>query len=206
MKTLAIRGILAVTVLTVFAVAAAPAQATITPVNARISATSTDSQFDFQDRSITGLRCPLVEFTGTINATGTAISGTLAFLPTTLVRCRGRVGASDQNIDPIICRITLRSVSSVASTNVSFDLAFDAATAGAPCSITFPGAGPLTLNVDAQTIRNCITFNQPTQSLTLDCRGVIVTSTAARASRPMDFRGNFSINTVNGARRNLTIS
>ena len=73
MKTLAIRSMVAVAALTTFAVAAAPAKATLTPANARISATSIDSRFDAQDRSITEIRCPLAEFTGTINATGTAI-------------------------------------------------------------------------------------------------------------------------------------
>ena len=61
MKTLTIRGMLAVAALTVFAVAAAPAQATLTPVNARISATSFHPQFDAQDRAITAVRCPLVD-------------------------------------------------------------------------------------------------------------------------------------------------
>ncbi len=191
MKALAIRSLVAFAALAVLGVAAAPAHATLTRVGQRISASSNDAQFDADDGSITRVRCPTVDFTGTIVNT-TTISGTITFRRDTRTTCTGDVlGVGNLSSDAVSCRITLRSVGSVAGVSTSFDVAIDTPTVAEPCSVTFPAIGT-TVNVDAQTVRGCATFTQATQSLVVNCR-LTVTSRSARASRTATFRGNFSI-------------
>ncbi len=198
MKALAIRSLVAFAALAVLGVAAAPVHATLTPVGQRISASSVDSVFNADDRGITNVRCPAVDFTGTIVNT-TTISGTVTFRRNTRTTCTGDVaGAGNVSSDQVSCRITLRSISSVRNTNASFDLTIDAPTVAEPCSVTFPSI-LTTVTVDAQTVRGCVTFNQANQSLTVNCR-LTVTSRSAGVSRTATFTGTFSI------RPNITIS
>ncbi len=203
MKVLALRGLLVVAALAVVAAAATPAQATLTPVNARVSATSSDTQLRADDGSLT-VTCPTSEVTATISADGRSFSGTVAFS-----RGKGRTCLSSglfaaSPVEAIVCRITVRSVSSVAGTSASGDLVTETSgVAPAPCSVDFPAVG-ITIHVDNQTVRNCITFNQATQSLAVNCR--LTVTAPPLGSRTATFTGNYSINTVNGRPGRITIS
>ncbi len=188
MKDFAIRGLVAVAALTMLAVAAVPASATITPVNARISASSTDTQLAADDGSLT-VRCPIADVTVTNSADGRTLSGNAIFTRNARTRatCEGSgpgipPGTSADDIND--CRITLRSVSSLRNTNASFDLRIDGG-----CTVRVPGIG-VTITVDVQTVANCVTFSQATQSLTVRCP---LRVRAGAIARTATFSGSFSV-------------
>jgi hypothetical protein len=167
------RGILlAAAMLTAFAVAAVPAQATITPVNAAISANSTDSSFAVTPGVV--IACPTSTFTGLIAADGRSASGTLEFSSNARTPCTLTVLGSSSNVS-VVCslRITLRSTASTAGTSATGDVVIDAANPANACSITLTAHG-CTITVGAQTIRPA-TISQAAQTLTVNRVNVAAT-------------------------------
>ncbi len=203
MQKLSIRCLLlTVSALAVLAAAATPANATFTPVNARISATSTDSSLSSNGGAV-AVRCPTAEFTGTINGTGTAASGTLGFSSNPRNRVDCTAVGQRATVD---CRglVTLRSTSSVAGTSASGTFALDT---GFDCSITVPALVCTLHIVGPQTPTGTWTYTQGTRSLVVDARTIIIRadrpSVTCRDATDGAFRGNYS---VASAPRPLTIS
>ncbi len=166
MKSLPIRGLLlTVAMLSVLAVAVAPAHATVTPVGSTVSANSRDSRFSGSFGSTT---CPTSEFTGTVSGDGTFLSGRLAFSRDSraggTTRCSDSLGGT---FDDPVCRgsVTLRSTSSTRGTSLSGDVVLDR---DFECSFRDPFLGDVTVR-GPQTLRGCFTFNQGTQLLTVRC-------------------------------------
>jgi hypothetical protein len=192
------RGILlAAAMLTAFAVAAVPAQATITPVNTAISASSTDSSFAITAGVI--IVCPTSTFTGTIAADGRSASGTLEFSANagTRVTCTFTVLGSSSSAT-VVCslRITLRSTASTAGVSATGDVVIDAANPANACSITFPAHG-CSITVGAQTIRP-VTISQAAQTLTITRGAIRATGSGGicgAGSRTSTFTATYRITT-----------
>lgn len=168
--------LLSTAALVLAAVAAAPAQARLTPAAAAISANSTDGSFTITAGVI--MRCPTSTFTGTIAADGLSASGTLEFSGRPGVdTCVFTVLGSSSSVD-VRCslRITLRSISSVAGTNASGDIVVDAANPANACSFVLPVHG-CSITFGPQTIRNAWTLRQATQTLVLSRVGLAGTGT-----------------------------
>ena len=172
MKALHLRGlVLTIAALSVLAVAAVPAHASVTPVNANISGVSTDSNLTDEG---TGLRtrCPRSDFVGRTSADGRRVSGTLTFSGDGRTTCTENVFGSSVTV---VCRgnVTLTSRSSVAGVSASGDVSLDSdfectirAAIGAARSIRGP-----------QTPTNCTwTFTQSTQLLTVRCATILTDS------------------------------
>lgn len=200
MKKNSMQGLLCVVVaLCVLGIAAVPANATITPGGATVSATSNDSVL-----SIGGAlnsRCTVSEFTGTINAAGNNLSGTLQFGG----RCTDSILGLPINVT---CNrppntITLTSTASTAGVSASGSGSADATF---QCSITIPALAPCSLTVRGPQgpFANSWTFNQATQSLVVSVRPLVVTSDrpasifCPASSNTGSFSGNYSLISVNG--------
>src|ERR1044072_7620988 len=206
MKNAPIRGwLLAVAMLSVLAIAATPAHATATPVNATVSALLTDSFLSTGGQTIRG---PRGDFTGSINGAGTALSGRLTFGRTAAATC---TEDSLFRLSAVVdCRglVTLRSTSSVAGNNMSGTYAVDA---GFQCSVNV-GSGTCVLTIRGpQTPTGVWTFSQATQPLTVDARTISVTadnpSFLCRSTTTASFGGRYRVTSVNGrAGDRITIS
>lgn len=192
MRKLTLRGLLVAALLSVSAVLAAPAQATLTPVNTVVRATSTN----FQSQKAAGIvvRCPDVQFTGTIDATGRSISGTMTFRSSGGVTCVMIVLGV-----PFSVTITCRGTFTLASTaSVSRVSAFGSASLdrnlecvddvpALRCNVRITGPqGPFA---------NALSFNQATQVLDLDLRGARDTSSgpACGPGGTVSFDGTFTV-------------
>ena len=163
------RGLLLIAaVLAVFA-AAAPAQATVTPVNSAFTGTSTNSSWTEESNGIR-MRCPRSTFAGRTSADGKSVSGTLDFVRSGAVTCTESIFGSSVTW---ACRgnITWRSTSSVAGTSFSGTWAVDS---GFECAIR-PSIGSARSIRGPQTPTNCTwTVDQRTQTLTTVCNTIAV--------------------------------
>ena len=181
MKSLTTRGlILTVAMLSVLAVAAAPAFATLTPAGGAVAATSTNSQLTEGGISV---RCPRSDLRGRIAANGLSATGTATFTGDGRTTCvESFLGSSVT----VTCTgtITITSTSSVAGTSASGDLTLDS---GYRCTIRSL-AGTRTID-GPQTIRGCVTFTQARQTLNVNCAG-IRTSTGTAT-----FSGSYALST-----------
>ncbi len=201
MTKLLLRGLVVVGALSVLAIAAIPAHATITPAGATISASSTDSQLSAGGPIV---RCPTSEFTGTINAAGTALSGRLAFSSNPRLRITCTESTLGSSVT-VVCRglITLRSDSSVAGVSASGTVVLTGATpfecsvtvAALGCTITIRGPqGPF--NAGGQP--SAWTFDQATQILTADVRTLRAVGTGlCPSSNASTFSGRYRVTSVN---------
>ena len=205
MKRMSVRGLLlSVAMLSALAIAAAPANATITPVNANISGSSTNTQLL---TSAGAIRCPTAEVTGNVNAAGTAIVGRITFSGNAASRttCTANGGITSASVS---CPgdLTLSVDSSVAGSGASGSatLANDGVRR-VFCSIDIP-AQRCTIDVFAQGPVSGITFTQGTQILQVNIR----IRTVGRSPCPTGdttFTGTFRIDSVNRVRGGrITIS
>lgn len=199
MSKVSTRGILlTAAILTALAVAAAPAQATLTPVGGAISASSTDSSFMVTAGVV--IRCPTSTFTGIIAANGLSVSGTLEFsnrpgVETCVITILGSSSSAD-----VTCRlrITLRSVSSVRNDNSSGDVVIDAANPANACSISLPVHG-CTITVATQTLRNVFTLRQGTRVLAVSRANVAATGSGGlcgSGARTSVFTATYRVSTA----------
>jgi hypothetical protein len=192
MNTASVRGLLLATaMLCALAVAATPANATFTPPGAAVSASSTNTQL--QAGGIT-VRCPTSTATGTIDANGLGITLSVFFSsnPTTRVTCTESLLGSSVTVTTN-GRISIVSIASVAGVSSSDDLVIPAGSSFVVRSL----AGTRTYG--PQTARNCITFNQATQTLNVRCTIVDTGGNAAT------FTGSYVV-TPRADRRPYTIS
>lgn len=171
MKPSAIHGLLLTTaVLTVFAVAAAPAQATITPAGEESSWKSKNASWTMGGASIT---CPTSEITEVIDATGSTLSSRTTFSrslpPDPESTCLDSFGMSVG--DPgCTGSVTRRSGSSVGGTSASGSIAFDS---GYRCTFRHPLIGTITVS-GPQTPGNCAwTLVQASQTISINCRTIV---------------------------------
>ena len=188
--------LLAVAMLSMAAVAATPAHASITPASDTISANSTNSFFSATAAIV--IRCPTSTFTGTISADGLSASGVLEFSPTTSPRvtCTTTILGSPSSVT-VRCslRVTLRSTASVAGSNATIDVLIDAANPANACSITLDAHG-CSITVATQTIRGLM-LDQRAQ--TLSASGVRVAATGSGGicgrARTSTFTGTYRVTT-----------
>lgn len=209
MHKIAVRGLLlTVAMLTMLAVAANSAQATVTPVNARLSGTSpvngTSLSLDPPLPAQT-VRCPTAELTGRVNAAGTSITGgRLTFSGNAAARTTCQVNSGDSALVSCPGTFTLNSVASVRSTSASFDLVISRTGAETEaCSVRNLVSGA-TVNVDFQTIRGCITYTQATGILNIN-RCTVVVTIARAISGTATFTGTYRV-LDSATRRAPTIS
>jgi hypothetical protein len=197
MSKISVRGILlAAAMLTAFAVAAVPAQATITPAGAVISANSTDSSFTVTPGVV--IACPTSTFTGTIAADGRSASGTLEFSSRVGVTCTLTVLGSSSSAT-VVCslRTTLRSISSTAGTSATVDLVFDLQGTAA-CQMTLPVHGCVIAFGGPQTIRGAGVISQAGQTLTVSRAPIAATGSGGicgAGARTSTFTGTYRIST-----------
>ena len=191
MKRSTMRGLLlAVAMLTALAVAAAPAQATITPVNTTFSGTSSTTQL--RDNQGNTVACTTADGTGRSAADGRSISLSLTFGKQG-GRCTARtaLGSGTAVVDCGRGLVTLRSTSSVAGRNASGTITLDA---DFSCSVTATVFGiSVTINIRGlQTPTNCTwTLDQASQSLTVNCRTIAITSSTGATSA--EFTGSYAV-------------
>jgi hypothetical protein len=164
--------LLLTTALVLTSIVATPAQATITPVNTAISATSTDSSFIVTPGVV--IACPTTTFTGLIAADGRSASGTLEFSSNARTPCTLTVLGSSSNVS-VVCslRITLRSTASTAGVSATGDVVIDAANPARSCSMTYSAHG-CTITFGPQTIRPA-TISQAAQTVSLSSVNVAAT-------------------------------
>lgn len=163
-----------------------PAQGTVTPINSRVSATSTNTAWVADDGSAS-ITCPTAALAMTVSGDGLSLSGTFSYSRGRARTCTaatplGIVSISDGTCVPV----TLRSSTSTSGVNASFDLTVDV---GSACRVTVPGLATLTL--DSQTAVRCVTFSQASQSVSVDC-SLRYTSTFGGPG-VLTFTGTFSV-------------
>jgi hypothetical protein len=198
MHSASIRGIVlglaALSILT----AAAPAFATATPVNGRVSASSTNSRFTFGSNTI---RCPTAEAAGTINASGTAISWSITFSRSAGgTACTGPLGS---NMADLSCSFTLRVRISFTGLRIRFEASIDAL-----CVIRITSLlGSCTVSIPAQSIADAAEYTQGTRTLRLDMRGIRADGSGGAcggAGQTGSLTGDFVLTTTRGS--NVTVS
>lgn len=151
---------LGVAMLSTVAFAAAPAHATITPVNTAITGSDTASAL----RSSMGftVRCPRADFSGRTSADGRSVSGTFTFGGRTCTESAFGTSVT------VVTRgsITVRSTSSVAGVSASGDYALD--TGGESTETNFIWGSSSVRG--PQTVRGCVTIRQgPPSVLDITC-------------------------------------
>ena len=181
---------LSVAMLTVYAIAAIPAQAAVTPVNTRLSFTSTDTRL-VASAGLGGetTTCPTAELTATTNSNGTALFGRITFSGNTSTRVTCEAVRARQSVQvscPGVIGIDDSVTTSVARTSTSADLYIFGTPA---CTITNLATGVVTI-VDAQVVRNCITIRENT-TVAVSCT-LTVTVPAFRVSGTALFTGTFT--------------
>ncbi len=202
MITLTKRGAwLTAAILGVLAFTATTAQASITPVNARVSASATNTEIGFAGASV---RCQLSTATGTINASGSAFSGNLRFPRSTCIESLFASSVRVRCVDP--SSFTLRSNTSQRGSLASGTLLLDA---NFDCSVTFEiidcvlsvrgPQGPFNATSVAWV------FNQATQHLTILATTVSVVRLRGMGLCPPSGTGSFEADYIVSGTR-LTIS
>jgi hypothetical protein len=158
---------------------AVPAHATFTPTGGVISVSSSNTQFQQGGFAI---RCPTSTATGTIDANGLGITLRVLFSenPTTRTTCTETLLGSSVAIRTA-GRISIVSQSSTSGVSASSDLVVPAGSSVEVRSL----AGTRTYG--AQTVRNCITFNQASQTFNFRCT---IVDTGGNTST---FTGSYSI-------------
>lgn len=153
--------------LVALAAAAPPAAARIDPPGSSVAGHALDPEFNFNNVESW---CPDADFSGRIEPTGLAISGTVTIFNPTITCQRAGTTVSA----PVACtnfRFTLRSTASIAGVAALGSIALDS---GAECTVRLPDiyigcdisfAGP-------QTLSGSWTFRQSTQHLDIDARGI----------------------------------
>jgi hypothetical protein len=157
----------AAVVLSVFAIAAAPAHATITPAAAPFSANSTDSSFSVAPGVVT--LCPTSTITGVTSVDGRSISAVLDYSGNTGTgaTCTWTIlGASSPAIFTCSLRVTLRSTSSVAGSSASFAMEVDGSNPRDACSIDMTWH-LCRITIGPQTSTLFGTFHQATQTISV---------------------------------------
>ena len=170
MMILSIRGLLmSIAALVVLAVAAVPAQATVTPVNSAATGTATDAGFTDESNGLR-VRCPRSTFTGRTSADGRSVSGTLDFVSSGGVTCTESFFGSSVRV---VCRgnVTFRSTSSISGSTVAGTTALDA---GFSCTIT-PIIGSARTIRGSQSPSNCTwIYQQGTLNFRSVCNTIAV--------------------------------
>jgi hypothetical protein len=145
-----------------FSALAAPANAALTPVNTRVSATSSDSSFIAAGHTV---RCPTAEFTGRTSADGRSISGTIFFSINTVKRQTCTIAGPVFNGSCTIVHagntITITSTSSIARTSASGDVNLDA---GFTITVRCVGGADFSI-VGPQRLLGVATYRQSDGSL-----------------------------------------
>ena len=184
-----LRGLLAAaTILSLFAVAAAPAHAVATPFGP-LSLNAKDGSATFV--GLGSVTCPTSHFTGTVDFGGTSATGSLTYSRSIPPgggdnTCRDSFGFSVP--DPLcLGNISMVSGSSVAGTSASFTISFQA---NFRCTFRHPLAGDFVIN-GPQTPGGCTaTFTQATQIMRLDCRTILTTTPAGGR---VNLSGNYRV-------------
>jgi hypothetical protein len=147
---------LALALAVVVSALAAPANATFTPINTRVSATSSDFSWIAAGHTIT---CPTVEFTGRTSLDGRAISGTVFFSANAVKRETCEIEGPFFNSSCTFVHagnvITIASVSSVSRTSASIDMNLDVG-----FTLTFRCTGVSFSIVGPQRLPGVMTFRQ----------------------------------------------
>ncbi len=157
--------------LSVVAIAATPASATITASasGGRLTGASRNTSFT---RGGLGFRCTTSTFAGTVAADGRSISGELDFSNAGRTTCTGSFGVSCEVTTSrrTPTTITSRSTASTAGVSATFDLVLDA---NYTLEINCLGGGLVCTISGPQTIRSAETIRQGTPSTDVfNVRGV----------------------------------
>jgi hypothetical protein len=171
MRTKTLRGLLVAITLLCALATATPAQATFGPRGFAFSSSSTNSQFA---QGGVVVRCPTFTLTEQIDADGRGITFSWFFSgnPTTRATCTESLLGSSVTVTTN-GRISIPSTSSVRRVSASGDLVIPAGSSVVVRSL----AGTRTFG--AQTVRNCITFNQAGQTFNFRCT---ITDTGGNAA------------------------
>ena len=184
--------LLAVAMLTMFAVAATSAQAAITPARTRISFTSTNTSLT-AEAGLGGeiTTCPTAELTVTTDSNGASAVGRVTFSRGAAgTTCRTTRSAESVTVScPGFIALQDTLATSVRATNTSVDLVL----LGNPvCVLTNVATGTIT-NVDPQTVTSCVTIRENTTvDVRCDLRITIVVGGRSVASGRGTFAGTFS--------------
>jgi hypothetical protein len=188
--------LLAGAIVAAFALVAAPAHGTFTPVNTAISANSNDSSLIVTAGVV--ITCPTSTFTGIINSDGGSFSGTVEFSRSIFTTCTITIlGSSSSATVTCSLRVTLRSTTSAAGSSASGDAVIDAANPANACSIILPVHG-CNITVAAQTIRNAWTLSQAGQIVNFSGARVAATGSGGlcgSGARTVTFTATYRIST-----------
>jgi hypothetical protein len=160
------------------ATAAAPAHASLTPVNTNFAVASTNVALIDANRN--AIFCPRSTGAGRLAADGNSISLTIAFGGSVVGTCWLESFGQEFSVSDFSCVVTVRAESSVAGTSLVANVVVDSV-----CSIEVDLGigGRCTIDVQPQGLLRAATFTQATQRMQLDGRGVRITTGTSGSRR-----------------------